>query len=343
MSSAGKILVVNPPNALPGAEIEVVVEGFSRDYSTVSGCFIDDVKCREIAASRKRILAEVPTGLLAQNEARVQLASGDDLSNAVSLWVAGTLAEDMHIVANPAVDPKDGSLVITRSGSRGQQLPHTLYRLESDGYLDELPVEILNPTGLAFGPDNSLYATNRAEGTVYRIDRGEEAVPFAKGLGIATGLAFNSDGVMFVGDRSGTIYRILADGTPDAFAKLDPSVAAYHMAFAPDGRLFVTAPGLASFEGVVAVDSDGHVESYFRGLGRPQGLAFDREGSLYVAACYGGRRGIFRIKPGSDKAEHLVAGNSIVGLCFNRSGDMIVATGETVYTLSLNIFGTLLK
>jgi sugar lactone lactonase YvrE len=343
MSSAGKIIAVNPPNALPGAEIEVVVDGFSRDYSTVSGCFIDDVKCREIASSRKRILAEVPTGLLAQNEARVQLASGEDLSNAMPLRVAGTLAEDMHIVANPAVDPKDGSLVITRSGSRGQQLPNTLYRLEADGYLDELPVEILNPTGLAFGPDNSLYVTNRAEGIVFRIDRGEEAVPFAKGLGIATGLAFNSDGVMFVGDRSGTIYRILADGTPDAFAKLDPSVAAYHMAFSPDGRLFVTAPGLASFEGVVAIDTDGGVEPYFRGLGRPQGIAFDRDSNLYVAACYGGRRGIFRIAPDSETAEHLVAGNGVVGMCFNRSGDMIVATNDTVYSLSLNIPGALLN
>jgi DNA-binding beta-propeller fold protein YncE len=114
------------------------------------------------------------------------------------------------------------------------------------------------------------------------------------------------------------------------------------MAFGPDGRLFVTAPGLASSDAIYAIDSDGQVSTFFRGLGRPQGLAFDVDGNLYVAACYRGRHGIVKIASDALSVEQFVAGNSIVGLCFTRGGDMIIATNDTVYSLPAGIRGTLL-
>jgi sugar lactone lactonase YvrE len=204
-----------------------------------------------------------------------------------------------------------------------------------------MPVEIMNPTGIAFSNAGELYVTNRAEGRVCAIERGEEAVVFATGLGIATGIAFGPDGVMYVGDRSGTIYRIPEPALPEKFATLEASVAAYHLAFGPDGRLIVTAPGLASHDAVYAIDAKGGVEKYFRGLGRPQGLAFDREGNLYVAACYRGKHGIVRIADGGGSAEIFVAGNNVVGLCFTRNGEMVVATNDSVYSLNVGIYGTL--
>ena len=147
---------------------------------------------------------------------------------------------------------------------------------------------------------------------------------------------------MYIGDRGGSIRRLTELGEPETFAALDPSVAAYHLAFGPDGRLYVTAPGLASFDAVHAVDSDGAESRYFRGLGRPQGLAFDKAGNLYVAGCYRGRHGIARISPGGADAEHFVAGSNVVGLCFTRKGEMIVATNDTVYSIPCGIEGTLL-
>ena len=240
-----------------------------------------------------------------------------------AITVGKKLADDLHIVANPAVDPKDDSIILTRSGSRGQELPVTLFRLEKNGFLDEMLANIMNPTGIAFDKQGQLFVTNRADGEVSRISNGSDVTSFATDLGIATGIAFDDDGVMYVGDRSGTIYRVEELGKAEIFASLEPSVAAYHIAFGNDGRLYATAPGLASFDAVYAIDKSGYDEVFYRGLGRPQGLAFDRDGNLYVAGCLHGRRGLVKISPDGENAEMFVAGMSIVGICFTRQGEMI--------------------
>ena len=341
MNSAGRIKRIIPEYAIPGAEISIECEGFNTQPSGEHVAYLDGQRCRITAASPRRILATLPD-IDINGKSSIQLGSAGIETEPARITVGRMLADNMHIVANPAVDPKDDSLVFTRSGSRGQQLSSTLFRLETDGYLDELPVEIMNPTGIAFDPHGDLFVTNRAEGQVCRIERGEDAVVFATGLGIATGIAFDSDGTMYVGDRSGTIYRIPEPALPSSFATVEPSVAAYHMAFGPDGRLFVTAPGLASHDAVYAVDKTGRVERFFRGLGRPQGLAFDTDGNLYVAACYRGKHGIVRISGDSESAELFVAGNNIVGIAFTRNGEMIVATNDSLYSLNVGIYGTLL-
>ncbi len=340
MNKAGTIRAVQPRHAIPGGEITIECEGFQLDRDGVHGAFFGGLSSRLTAASSKRILAIVPDCL--PGEVHVHLESGRDQSPNADIIIGEKLADDMHIVANPAVDPSDDAIIVTRSGARGQQLPNTIYRIEPDGYVDELPDPILNPTGIAFGPDGNMYVTNRAEGEVYVVSPSGINPVYATGLGIATGIAFNSDGIMFVGDRSGRIYRVPEFGTVEPFATLEPSVAAYHIAFGPDGRLYVSAPGLASHDAIYAIDKSSNVEKFTLGFGRPQGLAFDREGNLYTAACYAGHHGIFRVSPDGLAVQQVVAGNNIVGLCFTRDGRMIVATNDSVYSINTNIHGTLL-
>jgi sugar lactone lactonase YvrE len=342
MSKAGRIISINPPYAIPGGEISIECEGFELNQTDEYGVYFDGQKARLVGASEKRILAIVPEDL-GTTDVTVHLENGGERSDTHGLVVGKKLADDMHIVANPAVDPADDSIILTRSGSRGQHLPVTLFKLEKDGFVDELPADVMNPTGIAFDRKGSFFVTNRSDGEVCRIERGEEIIPFSTGLGIATGIAFDSQGTMFVGDRSGTIFRISDFGNAEAFATLEPSVSAYHLAFGTDDRLYVTAPGLASFDSVHVVDSAGFDTKFFRGLGRPQGLAFDRDGNLYVSACLESRRGIVRISPDGEKGEIFVAGNNVIGLCFTRQGEMIVATSEAVFSLPLGIYGTLLN
>jgi sugar lactone lactonase YvrE len=342
MNKAGRIISIRPEFAVPGGELTIECEGFDLNRGRDYACYVGGGDCRLPVASADRILAVVPERV-AYDPTLVQLVSGGESSEPVEISIGRRLVDDMHIVANPAVDPADGSIVLTRSGSRGQQLGATLFRYEADGFLDQVPLEITTPTGVAFGPSGELYVTNRTDGELYRLEHDEEAITVASGLGVATGIAFNSEGSLFVGDRGGTIYRIDDLGRPETFAILEASVAAYHMAFGQDGNLYVTAPALASHDAVYVIDEDGYVDKFFRGFGRPQGLAFDTEGNLYVAACYKGKHGIVKIDPSGEHAETVVAGTNIVGLCFTREGDMIVATNAAIYSISTGIFGKLLN
>jgi sugar lactone lactonase YvrE len=119
-------------------------------------------------------------------------------------------------------------------------------------------------------------------------------------------------------------------------------VSAYHLAFGPDDHLYTTGPTVTSFDSIWRVDPDGKVDVFFKGLGRPQGLAFDIDGNLYVAASLRGRRGIVRISPDGQRAELFVAGVNLVGLAFSVSGDMAVVSIDSVYSLPTGIKGTVL-
>ena len=130
-------------------------------------------------------------------------------------------------------------------------------------------------------------------------------------------MAFDQEGNLYVGDRSGTIFKISQQRQIYVFATLEPSIAAYHLAFGPDNHLYVTGPTTSSFDAVYHVAPDGQVDVYYRGLGRPQGLAFDAEGRLYVAASIGGHRGVVRVG-GDRKAELFLSGPNIVGLAFSN-------------------------
>ena len=338
---SGKIISVTPGLAIPGGEVEILCEGIRAHPEFGYRCFFNGTQARLTGASPDRILAVVPEGL-ATTQVDVQIEGADGATPPHAVTVGKLFAEDLHIVANPAVDPRDGSVVVTRSGARGQKLPVTLFRVKGPEMVEEIPADVLNPTGIAFDRSGKLFVTNRAEGEVCEVTRVGEVVPYCTGLGVATGVAFDSEGTMFVGDRGGSVFSVSAFGSAEVFATVEASVAAYHMAFGPDGGLFLTAPGLSSFDAVYAIDRAGFERRYFRGLGRPQGLAFDRGGALYVAACFKGRRGIVKISVDGDQGELFVAGTNVIGLCFGKEGEMFVATSDKLFMLPVGIEGTIL-
>jgi len=340
MTSAGKIVMVDPPYGIAGGEIVIDCEGFDTSDPAMCAVLVGDTTAPIVALAPNRVLAIVPeTNGGAVN---VRLQNGNDFSAPARMTIARKLAGDLHPVANPAFDPDDGALFVTRSGSRGEELPVTLFRIDISGEVSEYSGDIPNPTGIAFGPDGTMYVTSRLEGVAYRVTPFKEAVAFARNLGVATGVAFDTSGVMHVGDRTGTIFKVNGIGEERAWVQIEPSVSAFHLAFGPDDSLYVTGPTVTSFDCVWRIDRNGEVDVFFKGLGRPQGLAFDNEGNLYVAASFRGRRGIVRISPDGTDAKLIVAGVNLIGLAFSASGEMAVVSIDSVYSLATQIKGTLL-
>ena len=151
-------------------------------------------------------------------------------------------------------------------------------------------------------------------------------------------LAFDAHGNLFVGDRSGTIFKIDPQRQIFVHATLEPSVAAYHLAVNAEGTLFVTAPTLTSNDAIFAIDPHGETRPWFRGLGRPMGLALSKEGDVYLAACLHGRCGLVRVTP-QGEATLVLSGPNLVGVAFSPLGTTILATNDSVYDVDLGVEG----
>jgi sugar lactone lactonase YvrE len=338
---------VHPAAALPGGDVELRGHHLGPRISTVPVVLVGGVSANVLMSRDGRLCFRVPEPVSdrARNgriPAAVEVRNQDGASSPVPLRIARQLSDGLHPVTSPVVS-RSGMTFATISGPRGKQTPVSIVRISQDGVGTPFVSGILNPTGLAFNPEGELFVTSRAEGTVYRIDAGGEATVYAEGMGTATGAAFDREGNLFVGDRNGTIFKIAPGRSGDArkifvYATLEASPAAYHLAAGADGTLYVTAPNVSPNDCIWAIDRDGATSAWFRGLGRPQGLALDRDQNVYVAATYQGQRGIVRITQ-QGKAELVVAGYNLVGIAFSPLGTAVLATNEAVYDVDLGVEG----
>jgi sugar lactone lactonase YvrE len=331
---APRIDDVIPPAALPGGEVELIGANLGPHAGKAPIVLVDGSPAHILLSRPARLMFKVPdlasTGLL-------EVRTASSTSNTAPLRVARELNEGLHPVTNPTVSGS-GMIYATISGPRGKATPVSVVRVSPDGRGTPFVTGILNATGLAFNPDGDLFVTSRAEGTVYRVDPAGDFTVYAEGMGVATGAAFDREGNLFVGDRSGTVFKINTDRKIFVHATLEPSVSAYHLAVNRKGTLFVTGPTLSSNDAIWAIESNGDTRVWYRGLGRPQGLAVARDGSLYVAASLRGRRGVVRVTA-TGEANLVLAGTNLVGLAFSPLGSTVLATNQAVYDVDLGVEG----
>jgi sugar lactone lactonase YvrE len=332
-SAAPVIFAVEPSYALPGGEVRLYGEALLAGVESQAQVRFGEAAATVAFATPGQLTVQVPEDA-SGNAVTVTTAAGDA---SAEFNLATLLSENLHPVANPAVDARS-NIYVTFSGSRGQSVPASLFRIDEDSALHSINAEIMNPTGLALDEMGNLFISSRQDGNVYRLSTSGALSTYAEGMGVATGLAFDATGNLYVGDRSGTIFKIAPDRQIFVFATLEPSVAAYHMAFSPSGNLYVTGPTTSSNDCVYEIDQNGVVTRFFTHLGRPQGLAFDAESNLYVAASWRGRRGILRITP-EREASLIISGINVVGLAFDPDHALIVATTSAAYFLPWNTPG----
>src|SRR5438876_267623 len=328
------IEAVAPALAVAGGEIRITGSRLRPQDLRRPRVQFGDVEGAVVVSSDAFLVARVPEGA---TSGPVVVATNGQVSNSHTLKVAVPIAESLHPVTSPALDA-EGNIYVTFSGPRGQKVPVAIFKIDTNYTIKPFVAEMMNPTAIAFDREGQMYASSRYDGAVYRVAPNGTMTTYAEGMGVATGIAFDREQNLYVGDRSGTIFKIARDQQVFVFATLEPSVSAYHFAFGPHGDLFVTGPTTSSFDSVYKIDAHGSVSTFFRGLGRPQGLAFDVEGNLYVAASLSGKRGIVKISPDA-KASLEVAGQGLVGLAFAPGRSAVLATTNAVHRLAMNTHG----
>jgi hypothetical protein len=331
MKSAQDLLIlgVKPLSGVPGGVLAIDCRGFKPEsYSKV---MLGDVEASIASASEDRVIVRLPDNPQCLG---LMLHVGQATSAVFPFNLATLLAADLHPVANPVIAP-DGTIITTISGGRGQQISQPLVRITRRG--DKIPFqcEIMNPTGLAFSDDGQLYISSRHEGTVLRYTNFEQLDVIAEDLGIPCGLVFDSKGLLYVGDRTGKIYRIDPTGAREEFAELEPSISAYHLAIDKRDRLYLTGPTFSMRDRLIRFSHKGKAEILIEGLARPQGMAFLPDGDLLISAGFQGKKGIFRYSPKDGSMRHFIAAPIMVGLAIDGQ-DLFIASNSSIYRLQLS-------
>src|SRR3954451_22060892 len=326
------ITSLEPLAAITGGELHIRGRHLTSDGQ--SSVRLGNQKAHLVVAGDSYIIARVPESAIVGD---LVVGAGQLESELRQTHLGIQIADSLHPVANPAID-REGNIYSTFSGSRGQKSPVSIYKIDENYNSRPFVTDLMNPTGLAFDKEGLLYVSSRYDGIVYQVTPTGNMSVFVEGMGVATGIAFDSEGNLYVGDRSGTIFKISRSRQIYVFATLEPSIAAYHLAFGPEDQLYVSGPTTSSFDSIYRISRAGEVDTYFRGLGRPQGVAYDAQGRLYVAASLAGRRGIIRIDE-SRKPQQFLSGPGIVGLAFSPSRALILATHNALYRVDVNIAG----
>ncbi|HWF10026.1 MAG TPA: IPT/TIG domain-containing protein [Bryobacteraceae bacterium] len=324
---------VQPEAAITGGELFIRGSGLAaRNRPHVT---IGDVPAPVVVGSSSLVIVKVPEGASA---GELVVENGTQSSEAWTCDIGIQIAENLHPVTSPAVDPM-GNVYTTFSGTRGQKVPVAVYRIDLNFNATPFINDMMNATGIAVGRDGLVYISSRFDGVVYQVTPSGNMSVFVEGMGVATGLVFDDDNNLYVGDRSGTVFKISPTRQIFVFATIEPSISAYHLAWGPDQHLYVSGPTTSSFDTIYKVADNGEVAPFYRGLGRPQGMAFDADGNLYSASSFQGRKGIVRITP-DKKADLFVSGPGIVGLAFSPTRAMIVSTTNAIFRVDVRVRGS---
>ena len=241
------------------------------------------------------------------------------------------IADNLHPVANPAVDV-EGNIYVTYSGHRGQKVAVSLYKITPNYAVKPFVTELMNPTGLALDREGYLYVSCRNDGTIHRVAPDGRSQLWVEGMGIATGIAFDTIGNLFVGDRSGTIFKISPDRANFRVRHARTFRRRVSPGVQPHRRIVRHRPDHVEFRSRFPHQSEGRGQHVFSAAsaGRKawhstaRGISTSRRRIKAAAASCEFRR--------TARAELVLGGSGIVGLALLPGHRAILATSSALFT-----------
>ena len=144
---SGRVTAVRPAWAIEGGRITIEGTGFPVDRPRLPGVRIGGVPARLVYASPTAIGVVVPAGL---EGGRMPITVEDTDGVAPFVSVAAPFATGLHQVDNPVFD-RHGNLYVTYSGTRGQQVPVSIFRVHRNGMRETFSSGIVNPKDIEAG------------------------------------------------------------------------------------------------------------------------------------------------------------------------------------------------
>src|SRR5438270_703783 len=159
------IEAVTPAAALPGGEVRILGSGFRAPELRRPQVRFGEKEGAIVISADDFVVARVPDGAASGS---VVISTNGHSSNAQPIKVATPIAENLHPVTNPALDV-EGNIYVTFSGSRGQKVPVSIFKIDTNYNVKPFLTEMMNATAIAFDRDGQMYVTSRfdREGNLY--------------------------------------------------------------------------------------------------------------------------------------------------------------------------------
>src|SRR5437879_9982768 len=157
--------IVGPAAAIPGGEITIRGRGVVWGAQPRPVVRFGEAEASLALASESRLIARVPEGA---NGGTVRVATAGHESQPHPVHIGLQIADNLHPVANPAVD-FEGNIYVTFSGPRGQRVPVSLYKITANYSVKPFITSLMNPSRLALDGLGYAFFSCRNDGTIHCI------------------------------------------------------------------------------------------------------------------------------------------------------------------------------
>src|SRR5690242_6974754 len=113
------IEAIEPAAALPGGEVRILGRALKPPRLSRPEVSFNGVRGSIVVSSEDFLVARVPYGA---HSGQVTIHTNGHVSNGREMKIAQPIAENLHPVANPAID-LEGNIYVVFSGSRGNKVP----------------------------------------------------------------------------------------------------------------------------------------------------------------------------------------------------------------------------
>src|SRR5712671_4714864 len=159
------IEAVAPSFALPGGEVRIIGKSLRPLALRRPSVHFGEIEGTVFISSDDFVVVLVPEGAAS---GPVVVGTNGHVSNAHSIKVAALVADNLHPVTNPALD-REGNLYVTFSGSRGQKVPVSIFKIDTNYNVKPFLSEMMNATSIAFDREGQMYVSSRHDEAVYKV------------------------------------------------------------------------------------------------------------------------------------------------------------------------------